>query len=50
MLRRICGFALIVIAVGTALHTIIEPLYYASSEANPYSPMWNTINPFMGWA
>ncbi len=25
---------------------IVEPLYHASSEASPYSPIWSIINPF----
>ena len=47
MLRRIIGVALIVIAAVVAVHTIVEPLYHASSEASPHSPIWSIIDPFM---
>lgn len=50
MLRRIIGLALIVIGVVVAVHMMIEPLYHTSSEANPYSPLWNIIDPFMALA
>ena len=45
VIRRIAGVALIIIGVAVAIHTIIEPLYHVSSEANPYSPIWSAINP-----
>ena len=50
MIRRTVGVALIVIGAAVALHTVIEPLYHASSEANPYSPIWSIVNPFMALA
>ena len=50
MLRRIVGLILIVIGVAVAVHMMIEPLYHTSSEANPYSPLWNIIDPFMALA
>ena len=50
MKQRIVGVALIVIGTVVALHTVIEPLYHASSEASPYSPFWSIINPFMALA
>ena len=49
-LRRIIGVVLIVIGAVVAAHAIIEPLYYASSETSPTSPIWNIINPFMALA
>ena len=39
-LRRIIGLVLIVIGAVVAAHAIIEPFYYASSEASPSSPIW----------
>jgi hypothetical protein len=45
--RRIVGVVLIVTAVVVAVHTVIEPLYYTSTEASPYSPHWGKINPLM---
>ena len=50
MLRRIIGAALIVIASVVAVHMIVEPLYHASSEASPHSPIWSIIDPFMALA
>ena len=38
MLRRIVGAGLIVIGVAVAVHTIVEPLYYASTDASPLQP------------
>ena len=45
MKQRIVGVALIVISAVLALHTAIEPLYHASSEASLYSPIWSIKNP-----
>ncbi len=50
MFRRIIGVVLIVVGAVVAVHTIVEPLYHVSSEASPYSPIWNIINPFMALA
>ena len=50
ILRRLIGVVLIIIGAVVAAHTIIEPLYHVSSEASPYSPIWNTLNPFMALA
>ena len=33
-----------------AVHTVVEPLYHASSQASPYSPIWSYINPLMALA
>ena len=44
-IRRICGVVLVVMAVVVAGHTIVEPLYYTSTEESPYSPAWGII----GW-
>ena len=49
-LRRITGAVLILIGALVAIHTVIEPLYHASSQTNPYSPNWNIINPLMALA
>ena len=48
--RQIVGAALILIGIVVAVHTVVEPLYHASSQASPYSPMWNYINPLMALA
>ncbi len=49
-LKRIIGVYLIAVAVIVAVHTIIEPLYYTSTEADPYTPNWMYINPLMAIA
>ena len=43
--KRICGVVLVVMAVVVAGHTIVEPLYYTSTEESPYSPVWGVL----GW-
>ncbi len=43
--RRIVGLFLVATGMLIAVHTIIEPLYHVSSQANPYSPFWGFINP-----
>ena len=48
--RRSVGVVLVVIGAVVAVHMVVEPLYHASSEASPYSPIWSIINPFMALA
>ena len=50
MLRKIIGILLIVVAAAVAIHTIIEPLYHASTDAQPYAPLWNILDPIMAVA
>ena len=50
LIQRSGGVALIVIGAVVALHTVIEPLYHASSEASPNSPIWSIIDPFIALA
>ena len=47
VIRRTCGLFLVAVAVAVALHTVIEPLYHLSSEIQPYSPLWNILDPLM---
>jgi hypothetical protein len=47
MLKRISGVILIVMAFVVAVHTVVEPLYHGSTTAQPYSPVWDTLNPLM---
>lgn len=49
-LKRICGLFLVLMAVAVAVHTVVEPLYHVSSEGQPYSPLWNILNPLMALA
>ena len=49
-IRRIIGAVLIIVGIVVAVHTVVEPLYHASSEASPYSPVWSFINPLMALA
>ena len=44
-LKRVIGVVLILIAAIVAIHTIIEPIYHTSTDAQPYSSNWNWINP-----
>ena len=44
-IRPIAGVFLMAVGIVVGVHTIIEPLYHISSEANPYSPVWGFINP-----
>ena len=48
--RQIVGAVLILIGIVVAVHTVVEPLYHASSQASPYSPIWSYINPLMALA
>ncbi|MDE2773385.1 MAG: hypothetical protein OXI46_06725 [Gemmatimonadota bacterium] len=43
--KRASGVVLVVMAIVVAVHTVVEPLYYTSTEANPYSPVWDVL----GW-
>ena len=47
MFKRIVGAFLVILGVAVAVHTIAEPLYHASTEARPYGPLWDILNPFM---
>ena len=38
---------MILVAVVVAVHTIVEPLYHVSSEAQPYSATWGILNAMM---
>ena len=49
-LTKVIGAVLILIGALVAVHTVVEPLYHASSQASPYSPNWSTINPLMAIA
>ena len=49
-IRPIVGLILVAVGIVVAVHTIIEPLYHVSSEANPYSPVWSFINPLTALA
>jgi len=50
MLRKIIGILLIVVAAAVAIHTVVEPLYHASTEAQPYAPLWSVLDPIMAVA
>lgn len=47
MAKRIAGWGLIAVAFAVAIHTVIEPLYHVSTAAQPYSPFWMILDPFM---
>ena len=50
MLKKIIGILLIVVATVVAIHTVVEPLYHASSDAQPYAPLWDILDPIMAFA
>ena len=50
ILKRAVGVFLIVVGVVVALHTIVEPLYHTTSDAQPYAPLWNILDPIMAVA
>ena len=45
-ITRVIGVFLIAVAVVVAVHAVVEPLYYASTESSPDSPAWGYINVF----
>lgn len=47
MLKKIVGFYLVLVAVLVGAHAVVEPLYHVSTEARPYSPAWDILNPLM---
>ena len=50
MLKRIIGVFLVATAVAVGVHTVVEPLYHVSEEGQPYSPLWNILDPLMAIA
>lgn len=50
MLKKVCGVYLVAVAVLLAVHTVVEPLYYASEPGQPYSPFWTILNPLTALA
>ena len=49
-LQRIAGVFLILVAAAVAVHTVAEPLYHASTEAQPYSEVWVLLDWIMAAA
>ena len=49
-LRSLVGLVLFAIALVVAAHTVLEPLFHTSTEANPFSPLWGTIDALMAAA
>lgn len=50
LLNRVGGVFLIAMAVLVAVHTVVEPLYHTSETGQPYSPVWEVLNPLMALA
>ena len=50
MLKKIIGILLIITAAAVAIHTVIEPLYHTTSDAQPYAPLWDILDPIMAVA
>ena len=47
MLKKIIGIYMVAVAVLVGAHTVLEPLYHVSTEARPYSPLWDILNAMM---
>lgn len=43
--KQIVGVVHILVAAIVAIHTVIEPVYHTSTDANLFSPTWDIINP-----
>ena len=50
ILKKIIGALLIIAGAAVAIHTVVEPLYHTTSEAQPYAPLWNILDPIMAVA
>ncbi len=50
MLKKIIGILLIITAAAVAIHTVVEPLYHTTSDAQPYAPLWDILDPIMAVA
>lgn len=49
-LNRIVGAVLIIIAAIIGIHTVVEPVYYTSTDAAVYNPVWAYIHPLSALA
>ena len=49
-LKRLSGIFLVLVAIAVAIHTIVEPLYHVSGQGQPYSPLWEILDPLMALA
>lgn len=47
MVQGIGGLFLALVAAAMAVHTVVEPLYHASADGQPYSPLWSVLDPLM---
>ena len=45
ILKRAIGIFLVLAGVAVAVHLIVEPLYYTSTEVAPSSPLWQAFHP-----
>ncbi len=50
MLNRLIGAYLFLVALAVGAHTVFEPLYHVSTQAQPYSPAWDILNVLMAAA
>lgn len=49
-ISRIVGAYLVAVALLVGGFSILEPLFYTSTEQHPYSPWWENVNPLTGIA
>ncbi len=46
-MQKVGGFFFIAVAVVVAVHTVVEPFYHVSTDDQPYSPVWDILDPLM---
>ena len=49
-ISRIAGAYLVAVALLVGGFSVLEPLFYTSTEQHPYSPWWENVNPLTGIA
>ena len=49
-ISRIAGAYLVAVAFLVGGFSVLEPLFYTSTEQHPYSPWWENVNPLTGIA
>ena len=44
-LKKVIGIFLVLAGFAVAVHLIVEPLYYTSTDSAPSSPLWQAFHP-----
>ncbi len=45
ILKKVIGIFLVLAGFAVAVHLVVEPLYYTSTDADPSSPLWQAFHP-----